>query len=166
MLGARCCVLGFASILTAPLHAGEALVLSPECLDVVVPSGIQRPVVVAVLSPRMVYSMTEWPRMRAAAEAEGFDTVAWWAPDLTNDEGVLAAQRAGWSVREMADVVRVPDVCAGSLGHPNHFPYSRVLDRGGMHAWPIWGVMPNQAWVDSLRWRLWSLQQPREGRRP
>jgi len=147
-----------------PLRAGEALVLSPECLDVVAPFGFQRPIVVAVLSPRMVYSMTEWPRMRAAAEAEGFDAVAWWAPGLTDGEGAVAAERAGWSADEIARPVRMPDACAGLLGHANHYPYSRVLDRGRLHAWPVWGVMPNQAWVDSLRWRLRSLQQSREGR--
>lgn len=147
-----------------PSHAGEALVLSPACLDVVAPSGFQRPVVVAVLSPRMVYSMTEWPRMRAAAEAEGFDAVAWWAPDLADDEGAVAAEQAGWSAHEIAHLVRVPDACTGSLGHANHYPYSRVLYRGRLHAWPILGVMPNQAWVDSLHWRLRSLQQSGEGR--
>lgn len=150
----------------APLHAGEALILSPECLDVVVRSEFRRPIVVAVLSPRMVYSMTEWPRMRAAAEGAGFDVVAWWASDLAEDEGAMAAEKAGWSTHEIAHLVRVPHACSVLLGHPNHYPYSQVLDRGRLHAWPIWGVMPNQAWVESLRWRWRSLQQAGEGLGP
>lgn len=130
------------------------------------PSGSQRPILVTVLSPRMVYSVTEWPRMRTAAEAEGFDAVAWWASDLADDEGAAAAELAGWSVHEMARVAQVPAECGESVGRPNHYPYSRVLDRGRLHAWPIWGVMPNQAWVDSLRWRLHALRQPMEGLLP
>jgi hypothetical protein len=150
----------------APLLAGEAIGLSPECLLVVASSGSQRPVLMTVLSPRMVYSVTEWPRMRAAAEAEGFDAVAWWAADVVDEEGAAAAEMAGWPVHEIVRVARVPAECAGSVGRPNHFPFSRVLDRGELHAWPIWGVMPNQAWIDSLRWRLQSLRQPREMRQP
>lgn len=111
----------------------------------------------------MVYSVTEWPRMRAAAEAEGFDVVAWWASGLADGESAAAADVAGWSDHEMADVVKVPAACAGFWGHANHHPYSRVLDQGRLHAWPIWGVMPDRAWVESLRWRLRALRQAGEG---
>lgn len=111
----------------------------------------------------MVYSVIEWPRMRSAAEAEGFEALVWWASDLTGDEVAAAAEMAGWSDHEMARVAPVPAECAGVVGRANHYPYSRVLDRGTLHAWPIWGVMPNPAWLDSLRWRLHSLRQSMEG---
>lgn len=114
----------------------------------------------------MVYSVTEWPRMRAAAEADGFGVVAWWSSDLTEDENAAAARRAGWPVAETSRVHRVPAECAAWLGLPNHYPYTRVLDRGRLHGWPIWGVMPSQAWLDSLRWRLHALEQPAKERAP
>lgn len=119
--------------------------------------------VVAVLSPRMVYSMTEWPRMRATALSEGFGVVAWWSPDLTGNEGAAAAEKAGWTTSDMANVTQVPSECVASVGRPNHYPFSVVLDRWKVHDWPIWGVMPDQAWVDSLHWRLFALRRPVEG---
>ncbi|MDQ7745656.1 hypothetical protein [Hydrogenophaga pseudoflava] len=128
--------------------------------------GGSRPTVVVVLSPHMVYSVTEWPRMKSAAEADGFEVVAWWLPDLTDDERTGAAERAGWPVAERSRVHRVPPECAAWVGRPNHYPYTRVLDQGRLHGWPIWGVMSNQAWLDSLRSRLHALRQPTERRSP
>ncbi len=108
---------------------------------------------VVVLSPKMVYSMTEWPRMRAAALDEGFDVVAWRSPALPEREWQGAVVKAQWSASDIARVARTPAVCSTWLGMPNHFPYSVVVERGLVHPSPIWGVLPDAAWIESLRLR-------------
>lgn len=113
---------------------------------------------VSVLSPRMVYSMTDWPRMRSAALAQGFGVVAWWSPRVTAQEAAEAASRAGWPMTVLRQTSAVPEACADWVGEPNHFPYTRVLLRGGAHPWPIWGVLPDHRWIESLHWRVHALE--------
>lgn len=140
----------------------EVLALPGECLRAMeLPAG--RTVLLSVLSPRMVYSMTEWPRMRLAAEADGFAVVAWRLPAVPDAEWRAAVKRAAWSW----DVSEpVPDACMDWLGRPNHFPYSWVIGPGGIHPWPIWGVLPDAAWVESLRCRRDGLVSPDQGCKP
>jgi hypothetical protein len=114
---------------------------------------------VAVLSPRMVYSMTEWRRMRALAIAHGFEVVAWRSPTLAEGEWQSATAKAGWSVAEASMVGSVPLACLAWIGSPNHFPYSQVLNGNRVHAWPVWGVLPDAAWVESLRLRQRALAE-------
>ena len=113
---------------------------------------------VVVLSPHMVYSMTEWPRMQAVAEAEGFRVIAWWSPQVSAQEAVQAAERASWPMAVVSRVSAVPLECTDWVGAPNHFPYSRVLWQGRTHAWPIWGVLPDLPWIESLQWRVRALE--------
>lgn len=113
-----------------------------------------RDVLLSVLSPRMVYSMTEWPRMRAAAEAAGFVVMTWRSPLVSDAEWGSAVARAAW-VDDHS--VPVPGACVHWLGRPNHFPYSRVVVRDEFHPWPIWGVLPDAAWIESLRCRAEAL---------
>jgi hypothetical protein len=120
------------------------------------PSG---PVLVSVLSPRMVYSMTEWPRMRAAAETLGFGVVAWWSPQVSEQEATEAAARAGWPMTVLSRTSVVPEECTAWVGVPNHFPYTRVRLQGRTHAWPIWGVLPDQRWLESLQRRVRVLEE-------
>jgi hypothetical protein len=108
---------------------------------------------VVVLSPRMVYSMTEWPRMRAAAVSEGFGVVAWRSPALPEREWQDAVAKVRWSASDIARVSATPTACSSWLGQPNHFPYSVVIERGRVHPSPIWGVLPNPAWIESLQLR-------------
>lgn len=115
--------------------------------------GGQGVAVVVVLSPRMVYSMTEWPRMRRAALDDGFGVRVWRSPEVGEAEWQWAVHKAGWSDEDASGVVQVPAACADWLGRPNHFPFSVVVDAGGRVSWPIWGVMPDAAWRESLRWR-------------
>jgi hypothetical protein len=111
----------------------------------------------------MVYSLTEWPRMRRAAVSEGFDVIAWWSPLLSEGEGAAAALNAGWHASEIVSVVPAPEACADLVARPNHFPYGVVVDQGRAHAWPILGVMPDDAWIESLLWRQRALRQVAEG---
>lgn len=108
---------------------------------------------VVVLSPKMVYSVTEWPRMRAAAVQGGFDVVAWRSPALPEREWRDAMVRARWSAADIAGVSTAPPECSQWLGRPNHFPYSLVVAHGRVHPSPIWGVLPDGVWVDSLQRR-------------
>lgn len=138
-----------AAVLVIGVARAEALPLPDECLQAMeLPA--ERRVLLSVLSPRMVYSMTEWPRMQATAEAEGFEVIAWRSPLVPEAEWRSAVRQAGWA----RDASRpVPAACMAWLGRPNHFPYSRVIGTEGMHPWPIWGVLPEAAWVESLRCR-------------
>lgn len=110
-------------------------------------------VVVAVISPRMVYAMTEWPRMRRAALKEGYRVLAWRSSEAGDAEWRDASRRAGWDAADTAAVSRVPSGCVDWIGHPNHFPFVRVVDAHGKASWPIWGVLPDADWQESLRYR-------------
>ena len=137
----------------------------PSCL-VALERSFDHPVLVTVLSPKMVYSMTEWPRMRAMAETEGFDVVAWRSHALSEREWEGATTRARWRASDIDGVSAGPVACAAWLGSPNHFPYSLVIERGRAHPWPIWGVLPDAAWVESLRFRRRALASADEGGGP
>lgn len=147
--------------MTCPAWAFDAA-LPAACLEHLGQTS-GHPVVVAVLSPRMVYSMTEWPRMRSEAVAQGFDVVAWRTPAVPEREWQEAANRAGWSDPEIVSVPPMPANCVQWFGQPNHFPFSTVVDRGRAHAWPVWGVLPDGAWAESLHVRLKGLESGRGG---
>ena len=119
--------------------------------------------VLSVLSPQMVYAMTEWPRMRAVALKMGFSVRAWRSPWVAEEEWRAAVGRAGWSGEVMDAVEAVPVTCRAWVGRPNHFPFSLVVSGGRVHAWPIWGVLPDEAWGASLDCRRRALAGEREG---
>lgn len=110
-------------------------------------------IVLVVLSPKMVYSMTEWPRMRTTAARNGFEVVAWPSPALSEGEWQDAVVKARWSAADIASVSPAPSECSQWLGLPNHFPYSLVVEHGRVHPSPVWGVLPDAMWVDSLQLR-------------
>ena len=128
--------------------------------------SFSRPVLVTVLSPRMVYSMTEWPRMQTVAETEGFDVVVWRSRALSEQEWEDAIAKARWRASDIARVSAEPAACGAWVGSPNHFPYSAVMVRGRVHPWPIWGVLPDTAWIESLQVRRSALMSAGDGARP
>ncbi len=132
--------------------------LSEGCEQVLARLEPRGPVLVSVLSPQMVYSMNEWPRMRAVAQAQGYGVVAWWSPRVSEQEASEAAARAGWPLAVLRQTSVVPEDCRGWVGEPNHFPYTRVLRQGRTHAWPIWGVLPDHRWIESLQLRVRALE--------
>lgn len=116
-----------------------------------------RATVVMVISPRMVYSLLEWPRMRALAQAAGFQVVTWSSPDLLAGEWTQAVRTASWPSDLKDAVGEVPPACAALIKRVNHFPYSLVLAQNHLHHWPIWGVLSDEAWATSLAHRLSAL---------
>ncbi|MFT4195896.1 MAG: hypothetical protein QM614_14810 [Ottowia sp.] len=97
-----------------------------------------------VLSPRMVYALTEWPRMREAAATAGFRVVVVRDPRVPRSEWSSAIAVAG-----LPDLAAVPEVdagLAGQCGLLNHFPSTLVGRCGRPHPWPVLGVMPTAAW--------------------
>jgi hypothetical protein len=117
------------------------------------------PILIMVISPRMVYSMLEWPRMRMLAQGAGFQVVTWRVQGLLPTEWDRAVHAALWpaDLRDLA--AEIPSVCSVALGRMNHFPYSRVTAHGLLHAWPIWGVLPDEAWLASLEFRREALMR-------
>jgi hypothetical protein len=122
-----------------------------------VPRVAQGPVVLTVLSPRMVYSMTEWPRMQAVAQHAGFQVLAWHPASVPHSEWVAAARAAAWPEALTQAVRPVPPPCAAMLGAMNHHPHSLVLDARRFHGWPVWGVLSDSAWRDALAFRHMAL---------
>lgn len=98
--------------------------------------------------------------MRTGAEAEGLAVVSWRSPLVPKAEWRSAVVQAGWA-RDWSEPV--PTVCRNWLGRPNHFPYSLVIADGRVHPWPIWGVLPDAAWVESLRCRRSALEATGRG---
>jgi hypothetical protein len=142
--------------LAAPLHISaqaSAVAQLPEACHTALPPSSQGTVVM-VISPRMVYSMGEWPRMRGLAEAAGFQVVTWRSPDLLPGEWAQAVQTLSWSPSMRDAIEEVPPACAPVLGTVNHFPYSVVIAHNRIHSWPIWGVLSDEAWATSLAHRL------------
>ena len=97
-----------------------------------------------VLSPRMVYALTEWPRMREAAAAVGFSVTVVRDPRVPPSEWFSAVDAAG--LPELAEVSKADADLAGRCGLLNHSPSALVGRCGRPHPWPILGVMPSAAW--------------------
>lgn len=135
-----------------------------RCLPGHVQTGsAQRPMLVAVVSPRMVGSLLEWPRMQREAIGMGFDVQVWRDPRVTVAEwdSVWSSARFQGSPARMPD--RSPAGCLTRWAPIEHWPYVRVLLAGHMHPWPIWGVMPDRPWREVLRDRRAQLTTSVEG---
>lgn len=118
-------------------------------------SGADPAVVIMMLSPRMVYAFSEWPRMKRAAEEAGFVVQSVRDPRIGDDEWRLAAIAADRP--QMLELPSLPDVARSIENFPallNHSPTSIVRLGGRAHPWPIIGVMPDAAWTGLLRQRL------------
>ena len=113
-----------------------------------------RPLLAALLSPRMVYSLLEWPRMQREAEHLGFLVVAWRdprVPELEWQAALASPGLAGWDVPMPR---ALPSACWAQWAPIDHVPLTRVAFHADMHPWPIWGVMTSNAWRASLTHRL------------
>lgn len=113
--------------------------------------------VVMVLSPRMVQSFAEWPRLRDAAAKAGFTVVSLRDPAVSDAEWTAAAKAA-----HLADALKLPQFSASAMleaGPLNHFPTSYVYLADRVHPWPILGVMPDAVWVALLLDRLAQLRE-------
>ncbi len=113
--------------------------------------------VLMVLSPRMVYALREWPRMRQAAQDAGFRVLAARDPRVPLAEWAAGVRAAGQP--DLAFAEAVDEHMAASLGALNHTPASLVARCGQWHSWPVLGVMPDVTWVSVLRAREAQLKE-------
>jgi hypothetical protein len=120
--------------------------------------GETRPLVVALLSPRMVYSLLEWPRMQGEADSMGFRVQAWRDPRIPDEEWQAAQASKPFSGWGAPWPLRLPADCLAPWGPIDHLPLTRVVLHTHLHKWPIWGVMTSTAWRESLQNRLQVLQ--------
>ncbi|MDR1968362.1 MAG: hypothetical protein LBQ32_06680 [Burkholderiaceae bacterium] len=116
-----------------------------------------QPVVLMTLSPRMVYSLLEWRRMRAIAVAEGFCVVPARDPRVPEGEWQQAVSRAG--LPELRAAPSLADLGVPQALFLNHAPTSQVWRCGHAHPWPILGVMTDVGWRRSLHARLADLKR-------
>ena len=116
-------------------------------------NGAERPLVTALLSPRMVYSLLEWPRMQREAEAAGYRVQAWRDPRVP-----LGEWQQAWASPAMHGwngplPQALPEACVAEWGPVNHVPLVRVVWMGRLHPWPAWGIMDREAWLATLALR-------------
>lgn len=132
----------------AASHAAMAMSLPPSAAcDAVWEAADLRAkgdALLMVLSPRMVYSLAEWRRMRAVAAGAGFVVVVARDPRVPLTEWASAVDAAG--LPEIGAAPPVDVELAGRCGLLNHFPSTLVGRCGRPHPWPILGVMPDAAW--------------------
>lgn len=131
----------------------DATALERHCL-MVGPTGVPtRTTVVMLLSPRMAYSLHEWPRMRAVAEESHFQVLALKDPRVPASEWDDALVASGLDSTDRQRLHDLPAECHSLWSRADHLPYSLVFLDSSVHTWPILGVMPNTAWRDSLEFR-------------
>ncbi|MDO5291090.1 MAG: hypothetical protein Q4F13_15890 [Pseudomonadota bacterium] len=121
-------------------------------------------VVMALLSPRMVYALQEWPRMQKAAEQAGFAVRVWRDPRVPDKEWRAAVQSLGLSEWVHAPVL--PQSVAAPCGLLTHAPSALVFLEGRAHPWPIYGVMPDAQWLAVLQSRVQWLRETAAGKPP
>ncbi|MDR2129054.1 MAG: hypothetical protein LBP52_08320 [Burkholderiaceae bacterium] len=118
------------------------------------------PAIVMVLSPRMVYALQEWPRMKAAARAAGFDVTGVRDPQTPAGEWAQLGR-----VTFLTDLALIAPMSAALQadfarhGALNHMPSTLVYWCGKPHPWPVLGVMPDKPWINALQARATQLKQ-------
>jgi hypothetical protein len=129
----------------------------------------QRPVLIYVWSPRMVYSVHNMSIASRAAAAAGMDFVVLHDSRVPQDEllhpSPLPAKRSALDTAEQ-DLATPPFISPAHTSRPlcapallarealRHFPTAFVLTSRGMHEQPMVGAMPQVAWQLSLSQRL------------
>lgn len=135
----------------------EATGLERHCLLMGSVEAQTRATVVMLLSPRMAYSLLEWPHMKAAAEEARFQVLAWKDPRVTASEWDDALAASGLDSVDRQRLHDQPVLCHSVWNRVDHLPFSLVFLGSSVHAWPILGVMPDTAWRDSLELRRQAL---------
>ncbi|HAX19647.1 MAG TPA: hypothetical protein DCY64_05115 [Hydrogenophaga sp.] len=118
-----------------------------------------KPVVVMLMSPRMVYSLLEWARMRQTAEALGYRVLSWKDPRVPEAEWRAALGSPAATTTDPEALLAMPAQCDSLWRGMNHSPMSFVLLESHLHPWAVWGVMPEEAWSEALRFRLLALRR-------
>lgn len=160
-------VFGCADVAVAEVQMGVQGAAAP---DMVAPGALRcfggwgegvggsRTWVSALLSPRMVYSLLEWPRMQREAELWGFRVQSWRDPRVPEEEWRLAQTSKVFTTWDVPLPEPLPLDCLPFWAPVDHLPLVRVLRGTRLHPWPIWGVMTSDAWRESLEIRRRSLE--------
>lgn len=140
-------------------RAVRAMTAEEHACFVGTPTDASKPVVVILLSPRMVYSLLEWARMRQTAEALGYRVQSWKDPRVPEAEWRAALASPAARTTDPDALLAMPAQCDSLWRGMNHSPMSLVLLGSHLHPWPVWGVMPEEAWSEALRFRLLALRR-------
>lgn len=134
-------------VFSAATVAPQALATPPSQRQV----DAEAATVFIVLSPRMVYALKEWPRMKVAAEQAGFNVQT-----LRDPRVPLPEWQAAVSVADVPALEALPaadSAWAARWGLLNHSPSALVSRCDQTHPWPVLGVMPDAAWLSVLEQR-------------
>jgi len=123
------------------------------------PTDANQPLVIMLLSPRMVYTLLEWSRMRQVAEALGYRVLSWKDPRVPDAEWQAALVSSASTMTDPDALHAMPIGCQSLWRGVNHSPMSFVLLGAHLHPWPVWGVMPDEAWRETLEFRLLALRR-------
>lgn len=115
------------------------------------PQRDRAPALLAVLSPRMVYALKEWPRMAAVARAQGFRLHVLRDARVPLQEWHEAVRAA--DLPDLRDIEALDEAAAAACQLANHWPAVLVMGCGQVHPWPVLGVMPDEAWRHVLQHR-------------
>ena len=105
----------------------------------------------------MPYALREWPRMASVARRAGFELAVFRDPRVPLAEWQAAVQdlnRDDWR-----DVPALDMHLAQTCQLLNHAPAAVLSRCGNVHAWPVWGVMPDAAWLHVLNARRVDLER-------
>jgi hypothetical protein len=148
----------FASLVMSVAHAEPPVQACPWSTAAFAPASAPRaPVVLMALSPRMVYSLLEWRRMRALAADAGWCVIPARDPRVPLLEWQQAVTRA--NLPELRAAPSLADLGVPSAPFLNHAPTSQAWLCGHSHPWPIFGVMTDTGWQRSLHARLLDLER-------
>jgi len=140
-------------------RAVRAMTTEEQSCFVRVPSDASEPVLVMLLSPRMVYSLLDGARLRQTAEALGYQVLSWKDPRVPESEWRAALASPASTTTDPDALLAMPARCQSLWRNVNHSPTSFVLLGSQIHPWPVWGVMPDEAWREALLFRLLALQR-------
>ncbi|PKO30465.1 MAG: hypothetical protein CVU36_08595 [Betaproteobacteria bacterium HGW-Betaproteobacteria-9] len=143
----------------ASLRAVRAITAEEQACFVRPPINFNKPVVIMLLSPRMVYTLLEWTRMRQAAEALGYRVLSWKDPRVPEAEWRAALGSPAATTTDPEALLAMPPQCDSLWRGMNHSPMSFVLLESHLHPWAVWGVMPEEAWSEALRFRVLALRR-------
>ena len=121
-------------------------------------AGGARPMILVMLSPRMAYSIHEWPRMAGAAQAAGFDVQVFRDPRVPKPEWEAATRVDGFDALAAVEAPDAQTLQTFKTHHAmNHAPAALVKCGRVIHPAPVLGVMPDIAWTAVLRQRVGEL---------
>jgi hypothetical protein len=97
--------------------------------------------------------------MKQAAEILGYRVLTWKDPRVPEAEWRAALTSPAARMNDPDALHAMPSNCPLIWHGVNHSPTSFVLLGSHIHPWPVWGVMPDEAWREALHFRWLALQR-------